>query len=276
MYGTQDASHVWQQDYSNHLVKNRFKQGQAWTSVFRHDMMSWISKLLVHGDDFLVLEDKEGQEYMQKILKEKYEYRCDGEIGRNSGDHLTILNRIVTFEKETGKVTHEADPRHAEMIIRTAEFYRTQRAWLHQRKKKKASDVLASVGLPPVTAEQTTLYRSLVMRAQFLSARQSWSERNSEISYEKDESTKWKWHEGLEKAWKIFGRTTKSGECLPPAKVYQRDQSLRGQRSRRLSIDQKEHYRIHNIHWKTLCQTRIKFTVYNRPQQWRKRILRTH
>ena len=34
--------------------------------------------------------------------------------------------------------------------------------------KKKSSEVLASVGLPPVTAEQTTLYRSLVMRAQFL------------------------------------------------------------------------------------------------------------
>ena len=165
MYGTQDASHVWQQDYSNHLIKNSFKQGQAWTSVFRHDELD--IKLLVHGDDFLVLADKEGQEYMQKILKEKYEYRCDGEIGRNSGDHLTILNRIVTFEKETGKVTYEADPRHAEMIIRQLNL-QNAKSVATPSEKKKASDVLASVGLPPVTAEQTTLYRSLVMRAQFL------------------------------------------------------------------------------------------------------------
>ena len=34
--------------------------------------------------------------------------------------------------------------------------------------KKRSGDALASVGLPPVTAEQTTLFRSLVMRAQFL------------------------------------------------------------------------------------------------------------
>ena len=62
MYGTQDASHAWQEDYSNHLKKKRFHQGQAWTSVFRHDELD--IKLLVHGDDFLVLADQEGQEYL--------------------------------------------------------------------------------------------------------------------------------------------------------------------------------------------------------------------
>ena len=93
MYGTQDASHVWQEDYSNHLKKKHFHQEQAWTSVFRHDELD--IKLLVHGDDFLVLADQERQEYMQQVLKEKYEYRCDGGIGKGSGKHLTILNRVV-------------------------------------------------------------------------------------------------------------------------------------------------------------------------------------
>jgi len=68
MYGTQDASHVWQEDYSNHLRKKHFHQGQAWTSVFRHDELD--IKVLVHGDDFLVLADQERQEYMQQVLKE--------------------------------------------------------------------------------------------------------------------------------------------------------------------------------------------------------------
>ena len=36
MYGTQDAAHVWQDDYSSHLKNNNFIQGSAWTSVFRH------------------------------------------------------------------------------------------------------------------------------------------------------------------------------------------------------------------------------------------------
>ena len=151
--------------HSNHLKRKHFHQGQAWTSVFRHDELD--IKLLVHGDGFLVLvlADQEGQEYMQEVLKEKYEYRCDGEIGKGSGKYLTILNRIVSYEQETGRVTYEADPRHAEMIIRQLNL---QTAKSVTTQKKKSSEVLASVGLPPVTAEQTTLYRSLVMRAQFL------------------------------------------------------------------------------------------------------------
>ena len=48
--GTQDASQVWQEDYSNHLKRKRFHQGQAWTSVFRHEELDL--KRLVHGHDF--------------------------------------------------------------------------------------------------------------------------------------------------------------------------------------------------------------------------------
>ena len=116
MYGTQDAAHVWQDDYSNHLKTHNFIQGSAWTSVFRHKDKD--VKLLVHGDDFLVLADAEGQAFMRKVLSERYEYRCDGVIGEGANDHLTILNRIVSYDKKTGAVTYEADPRHAEMIIR--------------------------------------------------------------------------------------------------------------------------------------------------------------
>ena len=32
MYGTQDASHVWQEHYSRKLIERGFVQGQAWTS----------------------------------------------------------------------------------------------------------------------------------------------------------------------------------------------------------------------------------------------------
>jgi hypothetical protein len=73
----------------------------------------------------------------------------------------------VSYEQETERVTYEADPRHAEMIIRQLNL---QNAWsvTTPAEKKKSSEVLASVGFPLVMAEQTTLYRSLVMRAQFL------------------------------------------------------------------------------------------------------------
>ena len=77
---------------------------------------------------------------------------------------MTILNRIVTHEQDTGRVTYEAGPRHAEMIIRQLNL-QNAKSVTTPAEKKKSSEVLASVGLPPVTAEQTTLYRSLAMRA---------------------------------------------------------------------------------------------------------------
>ena len=60
-----------------------------------------------------------------------------------------------------------ADPRHAEMIFRQLSL-QNAKSVSTPAEKKKASDVLASAGLPTVTAERTTPLRSLVMRAQFL------------------------------------------------------------------------------------------------------------
>jgi len=109
MYGTQDASHVWQADYSERLGKHKFQCGKAWTSVFRHEELNINIKLLVHGDDFLVLADKKGQEFMQKVLSERYEFRCDGRIGRHAGDQLTVLNRLISYDRTSGQVSYEAE-----------------------------------------------------------------------------------------------------------------------------------------------------------------------
>ena len=164
MYGTQDASHVWQEHYSRKLIEKGFVQGQAWTSVFTHPERDVM--LLVHGDDFLVLGDEDGQKYLKDTLSEHYDYRCDGCIGPEDNQHMTLLNRIVTYHKD-GSVSFEADPRHAEMIIRQLGL-EGSKGISTPGEKKKLSDVVATSGLPPMNAERTTLFRSLVMRAQFL------------------------------------------------------------------------------------------------------------
>ena len=122
--------------------------------------------LLVHGDDFLVLGDEDGQKYLKDTLSEHYDYRCDGCIGPEDNQHMTLLNRIVTYHKD-GSVSFEADPRHAEMIIRQLGL-EGSKGISTPGEKKKLSDVVAASGLPPMNAERTTLFRSLVMRAQFL------------------------------------------------------------------------------------------------------------
>ena len=122
--------------------------------------------LLVHGDDFLVLGDEDGQKYLKETLSEKCEFRCDGCIGPEDNQHMTLLNRIVTYRKD-GPVSFEADPRHAEMIIRQLGL-EGSRGISTPGEKKKLSAVVARSGLPPLNPERTTLFRSLVMRAQFL------------------------------------------------------------------------------------------------------------
>lgn len=103
--------------------------------MFRHKDRD--IKLLVHGDDFLVLGDAEDQTFMQKVLSERYEYRCDGAIGEEANEHLTILNRIVSYDRKTGAVMYEADPRHAEMIIRQLNLQKIESGCYASRKEEK-------------------------------------------------------------------------------------------------------------------------------------------
>ena len=126
--------------------------------------------LLVHGGDFFVLADDDGQSFMKEVLKKRYEFRVDGYMGMDESDdsHITVLNRLITLDKKSGAISFEADPRHSEMIVRQLGL-ESARAVTTPNEKKKLTDVLAANGLPPVSRERATFYRSLVMRAQFLS-----------------------------------------------------------------------------------------------------------
>ena len=97
----------------------------------------------------------------QEETCERYlQRRCDGMIGPDESDdsHLTILNRIVSPDKSTGVASYEADPRHAEMIIKQLQLESAKPVRTHAEKKKLAG-VISSAGLPQIDAEKTTLYR---------------------------------------------------------------------------------------------------------------------
>ena len=79
MYGTRDAANIWQRDYTELLLRHNFTRNTAWPSVFYHREMD--VRLLVHGDDFVVLSDDPGQKFLKEVLQKKYELRVDGSIG---------------------------------------------------------------------------------------------------------------------------------------------------------------------------------------------------
>ncbi|CAE7443546.1 unnamed protein product [Symbiodinium sp. CCMP2592] len=65
--------------YTTLLKKHGFQTGKAYPCTFYH--AGTDVRLLVHGDDFLVLADEDGHRFVDKILSEEYEFKCDGHIG---------------------------------------------------------------------------------------------------------------------------------------------------------------------------------------------------
>ena len=118
MYGTQDASSVWQETYTKLLEEHGIVHGTAWPAIFYHKPTD--SRFLCHGDDFVVLADSKGQQFVEDVLKKKFEFRVGGSIGPDAcdGTSVTVLNRIMEFDRATGKIRYEADPRRAETVVR--------------------------------------------------------------------------------------------------------------------------------------------------------------
>ena len=192
MYGTRDASAVWQRSYTTLLKKHGFQTGKAYPCTFYHAGMD--VRLLVHGDDFLVLADEDGHRFVDKILSEEYEFKCDGHIGPGcEKDSMTVLNRVVTYDRTTGSVTYEADPRHAEALIRDLGM-ETAKPAKTPAEKKKGSDLKAMLESQPLNAELAKQYRSHTMRAAFLAQdRPDIAEATKSLARHMKEPTEFAW-----------------------------------------------------------------------------------
>ena len=167
MYGTRDAANIWQRDYTELLLQHNFTRNTAWPSIFYHRDMD--VRLLVHGDDFVVLADDPGQKFLKEVLQKKYELRVDGSIGKGEQhQEFTVLNRVVSFCERSGTVTYEPDPRHAETVLKQLDLENCKPV-KSPSEKQTATDAAARLAMPTVPPDRVSFFRSLVMRIAFLS-----------------------------------------------------------------------------------------------------------
>ena len=168
MYGTLDAANIWQSTYVSLLKECGIRQCVGWPALFYHPEQDL--RFLVHGDDFVALGDQEALTFLEEKLKTKFEYRVDGLIGPDPSDgtSMNVLNRVIGFNKSDGTVSYEADPRHAEHIIRELKLEGCKPVSAPAEKQKQG-DVIASEELPALDATEASRYRSLTMRAAYLS-----------------------------------------------------------------------------------------------------------
>ena len=83
MYGTQDASHIFQKDYSNWLCEKGAEFSPLCPALFKIEGMDLCG--LVHGDDFMATAADEELMELDKILNTRYTARWEAKMGDGPG-----------------------------------------------------------------------------------------------------------------------------------------------------------------------------------------------
>ena len=164
MYGTRDAGANWERELTSCYVDAGFKQGLACPNIYYHAERDIV--IVNHGDDGHVLADDDGQAYVQKIMKDRYEVKVRAVLGTEPKDdkECTFLNRIVRINDE-GDVEIEADPRHAAEIARTMGVSSGKTVTTPIVKEPAAT---AESPMPELDKDRTKTFRSVVMRACYM------------------------------------------------------------------------------------------------------------
>ena len=115
MYGTRDAAQNWAEEYSATLLRAGYKRGIANPCLFYSAAED--CSVMVHGDDFVAVGNKKATGKLKQSLEEAYKVKCEvlGD-GADELQEIRILNRVIRREKHG--LTLEADPRHAEIVVR--------------------------------------------------------------------------------------------------------------------------------------------------------------
>ena len=120
VYGTRDAGAIWEECYANALVEMGFTRGVASPCCF-HSPDRRL-RVVVHGDDFTCLGPKAEIIKYENELASRFEIKRRGHLGEFDGcvREIRILNRILRLTDDG--LRYEADPRHAEMLVRALDL----------------------------------------------------------------------------------------------------------------------------------------------------------
>ena len=126
--------------------------------------------MMVHGDDFITLGDSEALSEVERAMSDHYTIKVRAILGagRDDAKEVRILNRYVRWDSDGGRnwIEYEPDPRHAELIVKSLNL-ESVKGVTTPPVKKRLEDVLTTS--PQLDALQTRKYRSVVMRAAYLS-----------------------------------------------------------------------------------------------------------
>ena len=186
MYGCRDAASLWEDHYSDVLARAGFTKGRASPCCFFHrERQIWV---VVHGDDFITVSDRQGLEYIEGVLRAAYAIKASV-IGpdKNEEKELKALGRIICIH-DWG-VSYEPDPGHVELVIaglgldnskevatpcaKVEHSDARDRAEMKQRREQSPSrselDMACEPESPPLPLDRLKRYQSLAARLNYYS-----------------------------------------------------------------------------------------------------------
>ena len=179
LYGTRDAAMNWAKRFTDVMVAMGFVRGKASPCNFFHPLKN-ISTT-VHGDDFTSTGREADLKWFEEKLKEQFDIKSEM-LGPNVQKHaqeIRVLNRVLGWT--ASGITYEADPRHAEILIKELSPGTCRPAATPGSREDvgKASAVIIDAagalqntaeGLagPLLTSAEATKFRGLAARANYL------------------------------------------------------------------------------------------------------------
>ena len=94
MYGTQDASKIFQDDYQGYLRQEGAEFSRLCPSIFKISSRGLLGA--VHGDDFMVVGEPENLKWFDEVLNRRYTARWENTLGDGYGE-MFFLNRLVRY-----------------------------------------------------------------------------------------------------------------------------------------------------------------------------------
>ena len=174
MYGTQDAARIFQEDYQQWLKENGAEFSKICPAMYKFKEKDLIG--LVHGDDFVAVGTDESLMWLDEVLNKKYKARWEAKLGDGEKDdkEAFFLNRLIRYvpdgtDHDGERLEVEADARHAEILIRGFGFDEKTKGAEIPEEKMTDKDVVDEMRQPVLGSEQTSEYRSMVMRLAYMS-----------------------------------------------------------------------------------------------------------
>ena len=143
MYGTRDAALNWSSEYTETLVAGGFEQGRANPCLFWHPETDVA--IMVHGDDFVAVGDEKHLAKTRETLESKYKLKVEV-LGSGPGcrDEIRVLNKILRHTDEGLEL--EADPRHAEIVVRELGLLNAKASRVPGAKEPKKREIVKNGG----------------------------------------------------------------------------------------------------------------------------------